>query len=83
MRLMWLLVGLMLLLAAVAAGLYTYRGHQRIRIELKAARLEMAAGRHAAARVRLIKLTDSATSQDEVWYHLGVCEEARGHPDAA
>ena len=83
MRSMGLFFGLLLLLASVVAGLFTYRERRRIRTELVAARQEMAVGRHAAARARLVRLAASDAGWDEVWYDLGLCEQARNRPDAA
>ena len=86
MRSRWLWLGLLLgaivLLFSLWAA-FQQLEHRRLDRELKAVKLDMAAGRHALARQRLLNLTERTFVRDEALYDLGLCEEARGRQDAA
>src|SRR5262245_32262128 len=51
--------------------------------ELGQAFKDVVAGRFDSARDRLILLSEFRPGVAEVQYHLGVCEQATGHPDRA
>ncbi len=84
MRSRWLWLGFLLgaLVLLLWAALQRFE-HNRLDRELNAVKQDMAAGRHALARQRLLSLTEQASVRDEALYELGLCEEARGRSDAA
>lgn len=77
----WLGMGLVLF-AAVGGALRFNQMRQASRA-LDRAKRELAAGRTAAAREKLAELAARWPNWDEVQYHLGLCEQARGRGAAA
>jgi tetratricopeptide (TPR) repeat protein len=83
MRSRWLAGGLLLTVAAAAWGGWSWSRIRADRAELEQARRDVAEGRPAIARRRLTDLVRRRPAWDEAHYQLGLCEEARGQPDAA
>ena len=79
-------LGLGLILATLALVLWagwSRHAQRQARRELDLAMQDMAAGRQALARKRLVEATGSWALQDEALYQLGLCDEARHHFDDA
>ncbi len=84
MRSRWLWLGLLSSIIVLVLWTAVKRlERRRLDRELSAAQLDMAAGRHALARQRLLSLTEQTAVRDEAFYELGQCEEARGRIEAA
>ena len=84
MRSRWLWLGLLSSVIVLLLWTAVKRlERRRLDRELSAAQLDMAAGRHALARQRLLSLTEQTAVRDEALYELGQCEEARGRFEAA
>ena len=85
MRPRWLVLlgALLVLIALLALAGWSRHEQSRVRQELDLAAQDMAEGRHARARQRLIPLSHSRTFQNEALFQIGLCEEVRGRFDAA
>jgi tetratricopeptide (TPR) repeat protein len=80
-----LALSIVLLMIAVAAiwGIVRSIEDRKYRGWLAEAKLEIEAGRYATARSRLVELVARRPYWDEAVYNLGVCEQARDHPEQA
>ena len=78
-RLTTRLVFAVMIIMAVAGGTYWGGRAWWYHVELGRAERDVAAGRFASARERLVRLATAWPGRDEVEYPLGVCEAELGH----
>jgi thioredoxin-like negative regulator of GroEL len=83
MRSRWLLLALLVGVVGIVWGAVSWVEARRGRLELEAARREMASGRFQRARQRLTELAKRHSASSEIVYQLGLCEEGLGHTEAA
>ncbi len=76
-------ITLLLGLIAAAWGGWWWIEERRCRSEVEQAAREIEAGRLSRARQRLVEVTRRRPGLAEAVYHLGRCEEALNHPEAA
>src|SRR5437764_652854 len=83
----WLRIGIGLGLLVLIGGGWRLFEARRLRAELDRAGREMESHRFGAARKRLARLADAwpgrGEGEGEVFYRLGLCEQALGRFDAA
>jgi len=79
----WLVLGCGLTILALAGGGYRLVEIKALRAELEKARVDFESGYRGLARQRLEKLARQWSTNAEVLFQLGVCEEATGHRETA
>jgi tetratricopeptide (TPR) repeat protein len=71
------------LVVATAGGAYWVVEARRLREATEQVDRDLGAERFSTARQRLLKLVVQRPARGDLWYKLGVCEQARGDLDAA